>query len=1262
MPNPVREVDEPSPRAAEFDGYKLGQKIGSGGMGHVYLAHDTVLDRPVAIKFIQASHSDLSSRERFLVEARAIARLQHPNVVSIYRVGEVQGEPYLVSEFVRGTSLDKMVKPLSSGQALHVAVGLARGLAAAHRQKVLHRDLKPANAILADDGEVKLLDFGLAKLMDMPHVGPPTSALQISRLSPTHPTPKRGTTLLASTLQPLEESRLAGTPHYMAPELWLEAPATYRSDVYSLGMVLYHLCSGRLPFDTRVLEQLRYLVLSQDVPPIGSMAQVDPRLALVIDRCVRKEPALRFSSAEDLREALEQLLPSARNGAVPKGNPYRGLHTFEAEHRALFFGRNADVRAILDRLRSEPFVLVAASSGVGKSSLCRAGVIPALSDQAIEPGRTWTAVTVTPGKHPIAALAAGLAPHLREDEAAVANRLSLGFSTLGRELRSNLGPKQGLVLFIDQMEELLTLSEPREAEHLAHVLADLSSLTPGLRLLGTVRGDFLSRLASMPGVGHEVGRALYLLRPLSPEGVREAVVGPARTQGVVFESEEFVEALVKSTDSADGMLPLLEFALAELWETRDVQRGVIPLSALERIEGVAGALARYADGVVEALLPEQRAAARRIAIQLVTAEETRARRTEEELVVGDANAPGALAALVRSRLLIAREAPEGSAYEIAHEVLIRGWPALGRWLNEAKEVRALRERLRAANAEWERLGRNREALWSSRQLAEVVKLDAAHLPPAMVTFLEASKRAVRRRRRMRWATALVGLMAIGLTYGSVRLNAGLTLKHDIETFHRQATAELARAGQLATRAQALRKEAFEKFDRWDRSGAEVPWAQALALSIEEERVYTQVSQALEAALVLQHENAELRLLLAQVLYRRALLAERGRRRDQEDELLGRLKLYDVDGVLSRQWARPAHLQIRISPAQAHVQLERYVEDEKGSFHRVEVRDTGAQPPEPLEIPRGSYVVVADGEGLSPVRYPLLLGRGDSALVQLELPSAAAVPSDFVYIPPGPFLFGAADEADRKGFLYTVPIHQLQGGAYLIARHETTFAQWLEFLVSLSPAERVLHLPRSAIGSFQGGLVLKQPRANDWELTIQPTTQAFSAHLNESIEYPGRKTRRLQRWLKMPVAGIAWSDAQAYLHWLSKTGRVQGARFCTEQEWERAGRGADGREFPNGSDLHPSDANFDETYERAPLGMGPDEVGSFPNSRSPFGLDDMSGNVWEWTTSSLSATEHVLRGGSYYFNKRTNMLTNREVVEPTVRNNTVGLRVCATPKS
>jgi formylglycine-generating enzyme required for sulfatase activity len=290
---------------------------------------------------------------------------------------------------------------------------------------------------------------------------------------------------------------------------------------------------------------------------------------------------------------------------------------------------------------------------------------------------------------------------------------------------------------------------------------------------------------------------------------------------------------------------------------------------------------------------------------------------------------------------------------------------------------------------------------------------------------------------------------------------------------------------------------------------------------------------------------------------------------------------------------------------------------------------------------------------------VLLGRGERLRLNVELPEAAKVPEGFVYIPEGRFLFGsAADEGVRRGFFSTVPLHEVKTSAYLIARNETTFAEYLAFLESLPAAQAARHRPRVASVGFTGALALDRPADGRWRLTLQPAARGYSARAGEPLRYEGRPRRAVQDWMHLPVSGISWDDAEAYLAWLDRTGRVPGARLCTESEWERAARGADEREFPHGARLDPDDANFDETYGKRPLAFGPDEVGSHPASRSPFGVDDLAGNVWEWTRSSLADGERTARGGSYYFAEKVCRSVNRQVPEPGLRDSTLGLRVCA----
>jgi len=283
--------------------FQLIRLLGQGAMGQVFLARDTFLDRIVALKLLLTTESTASVRDRFYTEARAVARLQHPNVVTLYRAGETDGKLYLVSEYVTGKSLDREKHPMPWQRVLQLGLGIARGLAAAHQSKVLHRDIKPANVMCTDDGQIKLLDFGLAKLVGVQAEG---GTEEPSRGSGTN----EDSSIPASPA-PTSMTRtgaLIGTPLYMAPECWESKPATTRSDVYSTGVMLHELCSGKTPHTGTSVVSLGLRVMKEDAAPLLSVApSVDPELAQIIDRCVARDPAQRFASGIELCDALERL-------------------------------------------------------------------------------------------------------------------------------------------------------------------------------------------------------------------------------------------------------------------------------------------------------------------------------------------------------------------------------------------------------------------------------------------------------------------------------------------------------------------------------------------------------------------------------------------------------------------------------------------------------------------------------------------------------------------------------------------------------------------------------------------------------------------------------------------------------------------------------------------------------------------------------------------------------------------------------------------
>ena len=289
-----------SRRIGEYD---LVRPLGRGSGGQVWLARDRNLDREVAIKLLTRTASPLA-RERFRVEVRAIARLSHPNVVAVHRVGEIDGQPYLVSELVRGQSLDAIARPVPWTRVRELALGLSRGLAAAHRAGIIHRDIKPGNAIVSDAGEVKLLDFGLAKLHD-------TAPDDVSATDDEHAAPDRTPDLTAT-------GHLLGTPLYMAPEVWRGDAPAFAMDIYSLGALLHELCTGEPPHPGATLAEIRRAAIHDPPPRLAArVPDVDPSFATIVERCLATSPENRFASADDLVAAVEvsaaPLAPIARS-------------------------------------------------------------------------------------------------------------------------------------------------------------------------------------------------------------------------------------------------------------------------------------------------------------------------------------------------------------------------------------------------------------------------------------------------------------------------------------------------------------------------------------------------------------------------------------------------------------------------------------------------------------------------------------------------------------------------------------------------------------------------------------------------------------------------------------------------------------------------------------------------------------------------------------------------------------------------------------
>ncbi len=284
----------PSGRATLRPGSRLGHYeivglLGAGGMGEVYRARDPRLGRDVAIKVIAFDvGADPDRQRRFEQEARTVAAINHPNILSVHDVGSEAGSPYLVLELLEGESLGQQMRRerLPVRKALEIAVQIARGLAAAHQRGVVHRDVKPDNVFVTKDGGAKLLDFGLAKLV----------------LGEEGVVETENSTLSRST----QPGALLGTPGYMSPEQIRGQAADARSDIFSFGVVLYELLTAQRPFRKETLAETMAAILNEDPPPPASLdATVAPALDRIVLRCLEKKPEERFHSAHDLALALE---------------------------------------------------------------------------------------------------------------------------------------------------------------------------------------------------------------------------------------------------------------------------------------------------------------------------------------------------------------------------------------------------------------------------------------------------------------------------------------------------------------------------------------------------------------------------------------------------------------------------------------------------------------------------------------------------------------------------------------------------------------------------------------------------------------------------------------------------------------------------------------------------------------------------------------------------------------------------------------------
>jgi WD40 repeat protein len=775
----------------ELAGYRIESLLGRGGMSVVYLAEDLRLKRKVALKLLAASLAgDESFRDRFLRESELAASIDHPNIIPIYGAGKTGDLLFIAMRYVEGSDLRERLGRgrLDPGDAVGILAQVASALDAAHGRGLVHRDVKPSNVLLdtgaRPDGSdhVYLADFGLTKrVSEETGIG--------------------------------DDGHLMGTIDYVAPEQIAGHEIDGRADVYSLGCVLYECLVGQPPFraDSDIAVVFAHL---EAEPPAPSAQRPDLPAALdaVIARALAKEPEQRYRSCREFAQAglavavdeasrvLVDVASRAATGRSDLGEvkaeltgkvidlqlvreqaralsapatparvaaegicPFKGLASFEPVDADYFFGRERLVAELVARLVGEAFLGIVGPSGSGKSSVLRAGLLPALAGGVLPGSEGWRRLLLRPGERPLEELRRVLVSGANDPLAEALDSLPAG---------------ERLLLAVDQLEELFTACRS-EAERVAFA-ANLAraAADPQRRALVVValRADFYGRFAAYPGLAELLGANHVLVGPMQASELRRAVELPAGRVGLRVEPE-LSDALVDDVEGEPGALPLLSTALLELWQKR--QDNALTLAAYHASGGVHGAVARLAEGTYDRIPSGRKQLVRAIMLRLIgegegdAAVRRRAALAELDLERNE-DVADVLATLADSRLV---SVSEGSV-EVAHEALLREWPRLRGWIEEDAEGRRLRRHITRAATEWDAAGRDQGELYRGARLATALEWAADHaldLNEREREFVTESrevseretKRARRTNRRLRALLVGVAILLVAALGGGI---------------------------------------------------------------------------------------------------------------------------------------------------------------------------------------------------------------------------------------------------------------------------------------------------------------------------------------------------------------------------------------------------------------------------------------------------------------------------------------------------------------
>lgn len=688
-------------------GYEMRERLGERGSGVLYRAYQPAVGREVIVKIIRPDLADDPTFiRRFEDEAQLVARLEHPHIVPLYDYWREPGAAYLVMRYLQGGTLDDALAdgPLDSVRLARFVDQIGAALETAHRSGVVHGNVGPQNVLVDDAGNAYLADFEITASVRrdaLSSVGPALDDAPPPFDGVTDPGQRRDVRDLAVTVA---------------------RAATGRDD--SFADLLVGL-DGSL---ASVLQEATGDVTDEQVPDVGAFRRAVLGALLVED--IVSTP-------------------------VVDENPYKGLRSFGQGDAADFFGRERFIDRLVARLgragSTGRFVAVVGPSGSGKSSVVRAGLLPALRRGAAPGSQEWFIVEMVPGLHPFEQLEQALLAVAVKPPASLLEQLT-GERGIARAAERILPVDQpSLVLVVDQLEELFTQSAPDEADHFIDALVDaVRDDHSRVRVVATLRADFYDRPLRHRQLGELLRTGTEVLTPMSPEDLERAVSGPAERVGATCEPALVGELVAAAVDRA-AALPLLQYTLTELFERRT--GNVLTTAAYRELGGVSGALVDRAEAILGRLDDDERCAAQQIFLRLVTLGEgsgdTRRRVLLSELTAVDGVGPHAgrvTDTFARHRLLAFDRDPvtRGPTVEIAHEALLTTWPTLQRWIEDARsDVRAER-RLSDAAQEWEQNDRDPSFVLTGGRLARYEGWSDS--PPVGITsgerdFLHASEAA-----------------------------------------------------------------------------------------------------------------------------------------------------------------------------------------------------------------------------------------------------------------------------------------------------------------------------------------------------------------------------------------------------------------------------------------------------------------------------------------------------------------------------------------